>query len=124
MLAGDLFPIGLSVVVAGLATALAFVVGVPLAWLLARRRFPGRGVLEVAVLLPMVLPPTVIGYYLLLAVGRRSVVGRLIETVTGGPLVFTPAAAVLATLVAAAPFLVRADSGQAVLRRYGFAPPS
>jgi len=111
VLAGDLFPIGLSVVVAGLATALAFVVGVPLAWLLARRRFPGRGVLEVAVLLPMVLPPTVIGYYLLLAVGRRSVVGRLIETVTGGPLVFTPAAAVLATLVAAAPFLVRAAQG-------------
>jgi len=108
---GDLFPLGLSIVVAAVATALAFVVGVPLAWVLARRRFRGRGLVEIVVLLPMVLPPTVIGYYLLLAVGRRSVVGRAIEAVAGGPLVFTPAAAVLATLVAAAPFLVRAAQG-------------
>jgi molybdate transport system permease protein len=107
----DLFPLGLSLVVATAATAIAFLVGVPLAWLLARRRFPGRGVLEVVVLLPMVLPPTVIGYYLLLAVGRRSAIGRAVEALTGGPLVFTPAAAVLATLVAAAPFLVRAAQG-------------
>ena len=107
----DLFPLGLSLVVATIATAVAFLVGVPLAWLLARRRFRGRGVLEVVVLLPMVLPPTVIGYYLLLAVGRRSAIGRAVEALTGGPLVFTPAAAVLATLVAAAPFLVRAAQG-------------
>jgi molybdate transport system permease protein len=59
----------------------------------------------------MVLPPTVIGYYLLLTVGREGAVGRVIETVFGEPLVFTPAAAVLATLVAAAPFLVRAAQG-------------
>jgi molybdate transport system permease protein len=59
----------------------------------------------------MVLPPTVIGYYLLLVVGRTGVVGRAIESVFGAPLVFTPAAAVLATFVAAAPFLVRAAQG-------------
>jgi molybdate transport system permease protein len=59
----------------------------------------------------MVLPPTVIGYYLLLVVGRESAVGRAFELLTGAPLVFTPAAAVLATLVAAAPFLVRAAQG-------------
>jgi molybdate transport system permease protein len=107
----DIFPLGLSVAVAGLATTLAFGVGVPLAWLLARRGFPGRGLLEILVLLPMVLPPTVIGYYLLLVVGRRGTVGRAIEALTGRPLVFTPAAAVLATLVAAAPFLVRSAQG-------------
>lgn len=107
----DLFPLGLSVGVAGLATAIAFVAGVPLAWVLARRRFPGRGLLEVVVLLPMVLPPTVIGYYLLLAVGRRGAIGQAIEALTGRPLVFTPGAAVLATLVAAAPFLVRSAQG-------------
>ena len=108
---GDLFPLGLSFVVATIATTFAFVVGVPVAWVLARRRFPGRGLVEILLLLPMVLPPTVTGYYLLLAVGRRSAVGRAIETAFGGPLVFTPAAAVLATLVAAAPFLVRSAQG-------------
>lgn len=107
----DLFPLGLSLAVAGIATVCAFVAGVPLAWVLARRRFPGRGLLEVVVLLPMVLPPTVIGYYLLLAVGRRSAVGQAVEALAGRPLVFTPAAAVLATFVAAAPFLVRSAQG-------------
>lgn len=112
MIAGvDLFPLGLSAVVATLATALAFVLGVPVAWLLARRRFRGRALLEVLVLLPMVLPPTVIGYYLLLVVGRRAPLGRAVEAIAGSPLVFTPAAAVLATFVAAAPFLVRAAQG-------------
>ena len=105
--AADLAPLALSLRVATMATLLALVVGVPLAWLLARRRFPGRGALELLVLLPMVLPPTVLGYYLLLVVGRRTPLGAIIERVFGGPVVFTPTAAVLATLVAASPFLVR-----------------
>ncbi len=113
MQSGDvnLFPLGLSLIVATCATTVAIVFGVPLAWLLARRRFRGRSLLEVLVLLPMVLPPTVIGFYLLLSVGRRSVIGRAIEAVFGAPLVFTPAAAILATTVASAPFLVRAAQG-------------
>ena len=106
-----LFPLGLSVLVATCATTFAMLIGVPLAWLLARRRFWGRSILEVVVLLPMVLPPTVIGFYLLLTVGRRSVIGHAIEAVFGAPLVFTPAAAILATTVASAPFLVRAAQG-------------
>ena len=105
------WPLALSLFVALLATVCALLVGLPLAWLLARRRFRGRSVVEVLVLLPMVLPPTVIGYYLLMGVGRRSVLGQWYEAVVGGPLVFTPAAAVLATFVAAAPFLVRAAQG-------------
>lgn len=96
---------------ATIATLVAFVVGVPLAWMLARRRFRGRSLLEVLVLLPMVLPPTVIGYYLLLVVGRQGTIGRAIESIVGAPLVFTPAAAVLATVVAAAPFLIRSAQG-------------
>lgn len=107
----DLFPLGLSLAVAGTATVIALLAGVPLAWLLARRTFRGRGLLEVLVLLPMVLPPTVIGYYLLVIVGRESAFGRFFESVTGAPLVFTPAAAVLATVVAAAPFLIRSAQG-------------
>jgi molybdate transport system permease protein len=105
------WPLALSLFVAMLATVCALLVGLPLAWLLARRRFRGRALLEVLVLLPMVLPPTVIGYYLLLGVGRRSVIGGWYESLMGAPLVFTPGAAVLATFVAAAPFLVRAAQG-------------
>ena len=106
---GDLAPLALSLRVATTATLIAAAVGVPLAWLLARRRFPGRAALELLVLLPMVLPPTVLGYYLLLLVGRPAPLGRAIEAVFGRPIVFTPAAAVLATAVAASPFLVRAS---------------
>ena len=109
--AAELRPLALSLGVATGATLAALLVGVPLAWLLARRHFPGRGLLEVLVLLPMVLPPTVVGYLLLLTVGRRAPVGRAIEAAFGAPLVFTPAAAVLATFVAASPFLVRAAQG-------------
>ncbi|HEY0776531.1 MAG TPA: molybdate ABC transporter permease subunit [Gemmatirosa sp.] len=105
---GDLGPLALSLRVASTATVIAALFGVPLAWLLARRRFPGRGALELLVLLPMVLPPTVLGYYLLVLVGRPAPLGRAVEAVFGRPVVFTPAAAVLATTVAASPFLVRA----------------
>lgn len=108
MLSLDLFPLGLSLRVAAAATALTVLVGVPIAWALARGRFPGRDLLAVILLLPMVLPPTVLGYYLLVTVGRRSPIGRAIESVLGEGLVFTPAGAVLAAFVAALPFLVRA----------------
>ena len=102
-------PLLLSLKVGAAATALALVVGVPLAWLLTRRRFPGRQILSVAVLLPMVLPPTVLGYYLLLIIGRGGPVGRFSEAIGFGRIVFTPAAAVIAAFVASLPFLVRAS---------------
>ncbi len=105
------FPLALSLRVAALATLLAFLIGVPLAWVLARRRFPGRDVLSTLVLLPMVLPPTVLGYYLLVGIGRQSWIGQAAETLGLGRIVFTPAAAVLAALVASLPFLVRAAQG-------------
>jgi molybdate transport system permease protein len=104
----DAFPLWLSLRVAATATVLALLVGVPLAWLLARVRFPGRDLLGVAVLLPMVLPPTVLGYYLLMLVGRTSILGRLAEAAGLGRIVFTPTAAVIAAFVASLPFLVRA----------------
>ena len=108
MSAVDWGPLALSLRVAGLATLLAFAAGVPLAWLLARRRFPGRDLLSVLVLLPMVLPPTVLGYYLLLLIGRGGPVGRAAEALGVGRIVFTPAAAVVAAFVAALPVLARA----------------
>ncbi|MSR22142.1 MAG: molybdate ABC transporter permease subunit [Gemmatimonadetes bacterium] len=100
-----------SLQVASLATLLALVTGVPLAWLLARRAFPGKDLLSVLVLLPMVLPPTVLGYYLLVVVGRQGLVGRLWEMAGLGRIVFTPTAAVLAAFVAALPFVIRAAQG-------------
>ena len=103
----DWFPLTLSLRVALLATALVIVVGVALGWLLARRRFFGRELLDALVTLPLVLPPTVLGYYLLVLLGRASVVGRLIESVTGEPLVFTWRGAVVAAAVGALPLVVK-----------------
>ena len=103
----DLFPIALSLQVSALATILAFLVGVPLAWLLARRRFPGRDVLEAAVVLPMILPPTVIGYYLLVLLGSQGLIGRALAAI-GIDLVFTWKAAVIAACLGAIPLLIKA----------------
>ncbi|MBI2159071.1 MAG: molybdate ABC transporter permease subunit [Candidatus Rokubacteria bacterium] len=102
----DLFPVWLSLRVSLTATALTLVVGVPLAWLLARRRFPGRNLLEAAVVLPLVLPPTVLGYYLLLAVGRRGPVGQALASV-GLELAFTWGAAVLAACVGSIALVIK-----------------
>jgi molybdate transport system permease protein len=104
----DTGPIWLSLRVATAATLLAFLVGVPVAWVLAKARFRGREVVSVLVLLPMVLPPTVLGYYLLLVIGRRGVVGRFVEAIGLDRIVFTPTAAVIAAFVASVPFLIRA----------------
>jgi molybdate transport system permease protein len=103
----DLFPVWLSLQVAVTATALTLAVGLPLAWVLARRRFPGRDLLGVAVVVPLVLPPTVLGYYLLLLIGSRGPVGRLLAGV-GVELAFTWRAAVLAAAVGSVALLVKA----------------
>ena len=102
-------PLLLSFQVATLATVLAGVAGVALAGVMARTRFPGRDLLEVLITAPMVLPPTVLGYYLLLTVGRGSAIGRAYESLIGSPLVFTKAAVVLAATIAAFPFVVKAS---------------
>jgi molybdate transport system permease protein len=100
-------PLILSFQIAGLATVIAGVGGVALAGLMARARFPGRDLLDVLITAPMVLPPTVLGYYLLTMLGRNSTIGGAWESVTGSPLVFTPTAAVIAAAVAAFPFVVK-----------------
>jgi len=104
----DLAPLWLSLRVSGVATLMACLVGVPVAWLLARRSFRGRDVVSVLVLLPMVLPPTVLGYYLLVLIGRNGPIGRAAEAIGIDRIVFTPTAAVIAAFVASVPFLIRA----------------
>ena len=103
----DWFPIQLSFQVSTLATAIALVFGVSVAWVLARHRFWGKEWLDAAITLPLVLPPTVLGYYLLVVLGQRSFLGRAHEWFWGSPLTFTPAAAVVAATIHALPLMVK-----------------
>ncbi len=109
----DLAPLALSLQIATAATLIAALLGIGLATLLANRRFVGRELLDVVVTAPIVLPPTVLGYYLLVAVGRRSALGHAFEAVFGAPIVFTRGGAVLAATVGALPLVVK--SGRAAL---------
>jgi molybdate transport system permease protein len=103
----DWFPLWLSLRVAIVSTALALVAGLWIAYILANREFPGKEVLDAAVTLPLVLPPTVLGYYLLVLLGRASPLGKVWEAVFGSPLVFTWKAAVIAALLHSFPLLVK-----------------
>src|ERR1700681_986420 len=103
----DWFPLWLSLRVASLATAIAIGIGLWLAYLLANRNFRGKEILDAAVTLPLVLPPTVLGYYLLVLLGRNSPVGELYERIFGRPLVFSWQAALLAAQIHSAPLLVK-----------------
>lgn len=100
-------PLLLSFEVAALATLAAGVLGVGLAGLIVRTRFAGSDLLDGLITAPMVVPPTVLGYYLLAAVGRSSTIGRAYEALIGSPIVFTKTAAVLAATIAAFPFVVK-----------------
>lgn len=101
----DWSPLWLSLKVAGWATVFSVLFGLSLAYFLTRRRFPGRDLLEGATLLPLVLPPTVLGYALLVGLGRRGVVGQWLEGI-GHPLVFTWQGAVVAASVGSLPLFV------------------
>ena len=101
----------LSLVCASAATVLSLVFGVPLAWVLARARFPGRGLLRALVTLPLVLPPVVGGVALLLAFGREGLVGQYLDEWFGITLPFTTAGVVVAETFVAMPFLIVAVEG-------------
>ena len=88
------------------ALAVSLLLGVPLAWVLARVEFPGRSVVRALVTLPMVLPPVVGGVALLFAFGRRGLVGQYLSAVPGFPTPFSTGAVVLAEAFVAMPFLV------------------
>lgn len=103
----SLHPLTLSLGVATLATGLSLVLGVALAVLLWKRRFFGRELLDALLALPLVLPPTVLGYYLLVVLGRHSALGRAFEAVFGSPLTFTPLAAVIAAMTHALPSIAK-----------------
>jgi molybdate transport system permease protein len=101
----------LSLVCASTATVLSLLFGVPLAWVLARARFRGRGLLRALVTLPLVLPPVVGGVALLLAFGRRGVVGQYLDAWFGFSLPFTTLGVVVAETFVAMPFLILTVEG-------------
>lgn len=101
--------------VATLATMLCIIFGVPTAWVLARYRFPGHAFVEALVTLPLILPPTVVGYYLLRTFGQSSPIGRFLDEELGVHLVFTWWGAAIAASILSAPLLIR--TAQAAFER-------
>ncbi|PPA70422.1 molybdate ABC transporter permease subunit [Jeotgalibacillus proteolyticus] len=98
-------PVWVSVRVVLLASTLAFLLAIAAAWLLKKRTFRGKTALETVLMLPLVLPPTVVGFGLLVLLGRNSVVGSGFEWLFGQPIVFTYIAAVIAATVVAFPLV-------------------
>ncbi|MFY9331525.1 MAG: ABC transporter permease [Candidatus Nanopelagicales bacterium] len=96
----------LSIITSLSATGIALILGVPLAWILARVPFRGRSLVRVLVLLPLVLPPVVGGTALLAALGRRGIIGAPLEALTGITLPFSMTAVIIAETFVAMPFLI------------------
>jgi len=102
-----LFSLRLSIQVASVATVFVVVVGVAIAFFLARRRFRGKEFLDTILTLPLVLPPTVTGYYLIVLFGRNGLVGRWLYEQMGWSIMFTWYAAVLASFIVALPLMIK-----------------
>ena len=102
-----LIALGLSLKVALWATLIDLVLGVGFGYLLARGRFPGRDVLDALLTLPMVMPPTVLGYYLLVLIGRNGPIGHWLQQHFGINLIFTWQGAVIAAAVVAFPLVLK-----------------
>jgi molybdate transport system permease protein len=102
-----LFSLRLSLQVAAVATLFIVLFGTWVAYILARKKFRGKELLDTLLTLPLVLPPTVTGYYLILLVGRNGLLGKMIYQWTGWSMMFTWYAAVLASFVVALPLMIK-----------------
>lgn len=103
----QLFPLYLSVQLALVTTTILILLTAPLAYLLVHIHFPGKSFLEALLNLPLALPPTVIGFYLLILMGPEGAAGRAWEAVTGAPLLFTFAGITIASMVYSLPFALQ-----------------
>jgi len=103
-----LSPLWLTLKVASWAVLLAGTVGIALGWWMARSRFRGQALLDAALLLPMVLPPTVLGYYLIVLLGRNGWLGQFLQQWLGIELLFTWQGAVIAAALVALPLVYKA----------------
>ncbi len=104
-----IFPIVLSFQVALVVTVFILLAGIPAAYVLARKEFRGKELLDVLFTLPLVLPPTVTGYYLIVLLGRNGLLGRYIYGLTGWTMMFTWYAAAFASFVVSVPLMIRAS---------------
>jgi molybdate transport system permease protein len=105
--AADLTALAITLKLAGVTTLILLLLGAPLAWWMARTRWRFRFVLEALVALPLVLPPTVLGFYLLVALGPNGPVGGLMEALGGRPLAFTFTGLVIGSVFYSMPFVVQ-----------------
>jgi molybdate transport system permease protein len=106
----DAAPLALTLRVAMVATALALVLGMALGWVFARTRLPGRGLLEAVCMLPLVLPPTVLGYGILVLMGRRSALGSWLREHFDYTVIFNWHGAVIASTLVALPLVLKGAS--------------
>ncbi len=90
-----------------ITTVFLMVIAAPIAYLLAYYRFPGKSLLEALIYLPMALPPTVIGFYLIIVMGPKGFVGHAWESLTGGSLLFTFLGITIASIIYSIPFAVQ-----------------
>ncbi len=106
-LQGDLTALLITLKLAGLSTLILLLIGTPFAWWLARTRWRYRFLVEAMVALPLVLPPTVIGFYLLLALGPHGPVGGLMQALGGESLAFTFSGLVIGSVFYSMPFVIQ-----------------
>ncbi len=107
----DLIALGVTLKLAGLTTLILLLVGTPLAWWLSRTRWRFRFLIEALVALPLVLPPTVLGFYLLIALGPHGPIGRLMESLGAQPLAFTFTGLVIGSVFYSMPFVIQPLQG-------------
>lgn len=105
MMESILTPVMISLKVAFVATGIVIIFGIALAWIFCRYSFKGKSVLETIILLPMCLPPTVVGYGMLIVMGKNGPLGKLTEAVFGGTLVFTWQGAAIGAAIVALPLM-------------------
>jgi molybdate transport system permease protein len=103
----DLFPLYLTIKVSIMATIGISLLGIPIAYLLAKRSFHGKNIIEMLFMLPLIMPPTVLGYYLINVFGRQGIIGQHVYQLTGYSIAFTWHAAVLASMIVAMPFIIK-----------------
>ncbi len=103
----DLFPLILTVKVSIVATVITVVIGLGIALALARKSFVGKNVVDALIMQPLVIPPTVLGYYLLTLLGRSNGFGRFLEDVLGLQIVFTWKGAVVAACISSLPLFIK-----------------
>lgn len=109
--AADLTAAVLTLKLAAISTVVLLLLGTPLAWWLAHARFRGKALVEAVVGLPLVLPPTVLGFYLLVALGSQGPVGQLMTALGGRPLAFSFAGLVVGSVIYSLPFVVQPIQG-------------